>query len=123
MARAPRVLLSATSSRQKPPAFLSSKIAKTPQPPFKSFHTRHYDFRVVRAHGQTNPSRLRRQTAAQFFPSRPGICALENSAHIFAAGRVRSRSKTPGRSLSRVKRGVNDLRITRIENQIAATGA
>src|SRR5437868_2704451 len=109
--------------RSKNAAALASQIAQSSGTAFKALHNCHHDLRIAGADGQAYASRLSGQTAAYFFPGRTAVRAFENSADIFAASRVRSRRETPGRALPRVKRCVNVLRITRIENDIAAPSA
>ena len=109
--------------RSKNTAALAAQIGQSSGAAFKTLHDCHHDFRVACAHRQTDAPSLRRQTAAQLFPGRAAGRAFENSADIFTTGRVWSRSETPGRALPRVKRCINNLRITWIENDIAAAGA
>src|ERR1700730_5544061 len=82
----------------------------------------HHNFWIARTYRQTDTTGLAGQSAGQFFPIAAAIRALKNSAHILAAGCSRTGSKTPWRSLSRIKRCVNDVWIGRIDCGVATAG-
>ena len=84
-------------------------------------HDRHDDFWIAGTDCQTNAASLPGKTASKFFPGATAVGALENSTDIFAAGHARAGSETPRRPLARVERCVNNLRIRRIEHDIATT--
>src|SRR5205823_11813794 len=109
--------------RAKNAAAFASQIAQRPGTAFKTLDDGHDNIWLARADRQTDPTGLRGKSAAQLFPTSAAVRAFENAADIFAVGRVRPGSETPWGPLSRVKRGVNNLRIAWIENHIAAAGA
>src|SRR2546423_1237550 len=80
-------------------------------------------FGLLAATARPDAAGLRRQSAAQLFPTSAAVRAFENAANVFAVRRLGPGSKTPRRSLAGVKRSVNNLRIVRIQNDLAAAGA
>ena len=116
-----RVHVSPPFSDRKTPPLLLRRSSSGPNPAFVTLHDCHDDFWIAGADCQTNPASLPGKTAAEFFPGSAAVGALENSADIFAAGHARTGSETPRRSLARIQRCVNNLRIRRIERDIATT--
>src|SRR5205823_718669 len=88
-----------------------------------ALHNRHHHFGLARCHRQTDAPGLARQSAREFLPGRAAVGALENAADIVAVGRDHAVGKRPWRPLSGIERGVDRLRIRRIEHYIAAAGA
>ena len=105
--------------RTKNSAAFAAEVVKRPNPTFITLHHCHHDFWVAGADCQTNSASLTGKTAAEFFPSRAPVGALENSADVFTPGHAWTRRETPRRSLPRVKHCINNLRIRRVKCDIA----
>src|SRR5580700_220627 len=109
--------------RSKNAAAFTPQIAQCPRTAFVTLGDRHDYIWFARGNSESDSSSLRWKSATQFLPRRTAVCAFENSPDIFAVGRVRAGNETPRRTLTRVKRRIDNLRIVRIENHVATAGA
>src|ERR1700719_322041 len=66
--------------RAKYSSALAAEIGELAGAAFVALHNGHDDFRIGRADRQTDPPRLRRQSAAKFLPRAAAVNAFENTA-------------------------------------------
>src|SRR5215471_10608043 len=76
--------------------------------------------RALRRDGEADASGPRRQSAGELRPGRAAVGGTEDAAEVLSIGRRRSRSEGPGLSLTRVERGIDCVRIRRIERHVPA---
>src|SRR5438270_8083995 len=103
-------------------AALAAQIGQRSRAAFITLNNGHDDIWFARGYCQSDPAGLRWKSTAQLLPGCATVRALKDSTNVFAVRRSRPGNETPGRSLPRVKCRVNDLRITRIESDVAAAG-
>src|SRR5262245_2117501 len=104
--------------RTKNSAALTAQIVKRSNPTFITLHHRHDDFWIAGADCKTDSASLTGKTSAKLFPGSAAVGALKNSADVFAPSHAWATSETPRRPLSRIQRGVKNLRIRRVECDI-----
>src|SRR5215471_18722423 len=105
--------------RTKNSAAFTAQIIERPNPTFITLHNCHDDFWIAGTDRQTNSTSLTGETTTQLFPACAAIDALKNSANVFAPSHTRAGTETPRCPLAGVQYGVNNLRIRRIDRDVA----